>query len=162
LRTTRTRPSARSRSSLSRAARACAQRHQRRLDRQPAHCTVRVFRPGISLEVAIEFHAFARLERCHACDQCHSSRVFTPLTGSHCKLRPNNAGPTTKPHRRKMLGLDLSGFGLASVRPSQPQYSSTRRTQRATLGTVHCFFPIFFHSRMLWDPTPAFSPFSSG
>jgi hypothetical protein len=28
-----------------------------------------------------------RLKRCHACDQWHSSRMFTPLTGWHCKLR---------------------------------------------------------------------------
>jgi hypothetical protein len=27
-----------------------------------------------------------------ACDQCHSSRVFTFLTSSHCKLRPNTEG----------------------------------------------------------------------
>jgi hypothetical protein len=26
------------------------------------------------------------------CGQCHSSRVFTPLTGWHCKLRPNTEG----------------------------------------------------------------------
>jgi hypothetical protein len=31
----------------------------------------------------------ARLKRVHACGQCHSSRVFTPLTGWNCKLRPN-------------------------------------------------------------------------
>jgi hypothetical protein len=28
----------------------------------------------------------------HACDQWHSSRVFTPLTGSHCILGPNTEG----------------------------------------------------------------------
>jgi hypothetical protein len=33
-----------------------------------------------------------RLKRYPACDQWHSSRVFTPLTGWHCKLRPNTAG----------------------------------------------------------------------
>jgi hypothetical protein len=27
-----------------------------------------------------------------ACDQWHSSRVFAPLTGWHCKLRPNTEG----------------------------------------------------------------------
>jgi hypothetical protein len=30
-----------------------------------------------------------------ACDQWHSSRVFTPLTSWHCKLRPNTEGPIT-------------------------------------------------------------------
>jgi hypothetical protein len=33
---------------------------------------------------------FLKLE--HACDQWHSSRKFTPLTGVHCKLRPNTEG----------------------------------------------------------------------
>jgi hypothetical protein len=31
----------------------------------------------------------------HACDQWHSSRKFTPLTGLHCKLRPNTEGTRT-------------------------------------------------------------------
>jgi hypothetical protein len=31
----------------------------------------------------------ARLKFLHACGQCHSSRVFTPLTSLRCKLRPN-------------------------------------------------------------------------
>jgi hypothetical protein len=34
-----------------------------------------------------------RLKLFHACDQWHSSRVSTPLTGSHCKFRPNTEGP---------------------------------------------------------------------
>jgi hypothetical protein len=34
----------------------------------------------------------ARLKLLHACDQWHSSRVFTPLIGWHCKLRPNTEG----------------------------------------------------------------------
>jgi hypothetical protein len=33
-----------------------------------------------------------RLKRCHACDQWHSSRVFAPLTGWHCKFYPNTEG----------------------------------------------------------------------
>jgi hypothetical protein len=33
-----------------------------------------------------------RLKLLHACDQWHSSRVSTPLTGWHCKLRTNTAG----------------------------------------------------------------------
>jgi hypothetical protein len=33
-----------------------------------------------------------RLKLLHACDQWHSSRKFTPLTGLHCKLRPNTEG----------------------------------------------------------------------
>ena len=34
----------------------------------------------------------ARLKLLHACDQWHSSRVFTPLTGWHVKFRPNTEG----------------------------------------------------------------------
>jgi hypothetical protein len=40
-------------------------------------------------------HLFPRLlhlKLLHACDQCHSSRVSTFLTSSHCKLRPNTEG----------------------------------------------------------------------
>jgi hypothetical protein len=33
-----------------------------------------------------------RLKLLHVCDQWHSSRVSTPLTGWHCKLRPNTEG----------------------------------------------------------------------
>jgi hypothetical protein len=33
-----------------------------------------------------------RLKLLHACDQWHSSRKFAPLTGLHCKLRPNTEG----------------------------------------------------------------------
>jgi hypothetical protein len=40
----------------------------------------------------LSFTALLRLKRYQACDQRHSSRVFTLLTGSHCKLRPNTAG----------------------------------------------------------------------
>jgi hypothetical protein len=32
------------------------------------------------------------------CDQWHSSRAFTPLTGWHCKLRPNTEGQCHNPH----------------------------------------------------------------
>jgi hypothetical protein len=28
----------------------------------------------------------------HACDQWHSSRKFSPLTGFHCNFRPNTEG----------------------------------------------------------------------
>jgi hypothetical protein len=34
----------------------------------------------------------ARLKLLQACDHWHSSRVFTPRTGWHCKLRPNTEG----------------------------------------------------------------------
>jgi hypothetical protein len=42
-------------------------------------------------------HWFPRLMASseQACDQWHSSRVSTPLTSSHCKLRPNTEGLAT-------------------------------------------------------------------
>jgi hypothetical protein len=39
----------------------------------------------------------ARLKLLHVCDQWHSSRAFTPLTGCHCKLRPNTEGAADAP-----------------------------------------------------------------
>jgi hypothetical protein len=33
-----------------------------------------------------------RLKLLHACDQWHSSRVATPLTGWYCEFRPNTEG----------------------------------------------------------------------
>jgi hypothetical protein len=41
----------------------------------------------------LSFTPLLRLMLLHACDQWHSSRVFTPLTGLHCKFRPNTEGP---------------------------------------------------------------------
>jgi hypothetical protein len=57
-------------------------------------CTVRVFRQKFTLE---ECHLsftplLLRLKLLQACDQWHASRVSTPLTSSHCKLRPNTGG----------------------------------------------------------------------
>jgi hypothetical protein len=39
----------------------------------------------------LSFMPLLHLTRC-ACDQWHSSWVFTPLTGWHCKLRPHTEG----------------------------------------------------------------------
>jgi hypothetical protein len=44
------------------------------------------------LRMPLSFTPLLRLKRCHACDQCHSSWMSTPLTGSHCKLHPNTEG----------------------------------------------------------------------
>jgi hypothetical protein len=49
------------------------------------------FRQQFTLENAIDFPRL--LDRSeHTCDQWHPSRVFTPLTGGHCKLRQNTEG----------------------------------------------------------------------
>jgi hypothetical protein len=39
----------------------------------------------------------ARLKLLQACDQWHSSQMSTPLTSSHCKLRPNTEGLPVPP-----------------------------------------------------------------
>jgi hypothetical protein len=54
------------------------------------------FRQRFKLVDAIGSHA-SRLKLLHACDQCHSSRGFTPLTGWHCKFRPNTEGWSSLP-----------------------------------------------------------------
>jgi hypothetical protein len=53
---------------------------------------VRVFRLKITLSRMPLVPTSARLKILHACDQWHSSRVFTPLIGSHCKFRQNTKG----------------------------------------------------------------------
>jgi hypothetical protein len=53
----------------------------------------------------------ARLKRCHACDQWHSSRVSAPLTSSHCKLRPNTKG-TGRHHPPSRMRFWLNGIPL--------------------------------------------------
>jgi hypothetical protein len=72
--------------------------------------TVRVFRQKSTLEDAIEFHAFAlRLKLLQACDQWHSSRLSTFLTGSHCKFRPNTEGWG---YTKENDGMDGQQYGV--------------------------------------------------
>jgi hypothetical protein len=42
-----------------------------------AKCTLPVFQQKFALEDDIDPTPLLRLKRCHACAQCHSSRVFT-------------------------------------------------------------------------------------
>jgi hypothetical protein len=53
--------------------------------------TVRVFRQDLHSMMPL-VPAPAHLQLLHACDQCHSSRMFTPRIGWHRKLRPNTEG----------------------------------------------------------------------
>jgi hypothetical protein len=56
-------------------------------------CTVRFFPAAIYTRgVQLSFTPLLRLKRCHACDQCHSSRVSFALTGWHCNFRQNTEG----------------------------------------------------------------------
>jgi hypothetical protein len=53
--------------------------------------TVRVFDRNPHSRMTLDLTP-ARLKLLHAFDQCHSSRVFTPLIGWHRKLRRNTEG----------------------------------------------------------------------
>jgi hypothetical protein len=48
-----------------------------------------------------------RLKLLHACDEWQSSWVFIPLTGWHCKLRPNTEGMSarTTPAEREVAAF---------------------------------------------------------
>jgi hypothetical protein len=50
--------------------------------------TVRVIDRDLHSRMPLSFTPLLRLKCCHACEQRHSSRVFAPLTGWHCKFRP--------------------------------------------------------------------------
>jgi hypothetical protein len=67
-------------------------------------CTVRVFGRNLRSKMQLSFAPLLRLKRCHACDQCHSYRLFLPLTGWHCKSRPNTEG--------EWVGAGCSGWVL--------------------------------------------------
>jgi hypothetical protein len=45
----------------------------------------------------LSFTPLLLLKLLHVCDQWHSSRVFTPRTGWHCKLRPTTEGALSLP-----------------------------------------------------------------
>jgi hypothetical protein len=55
-------------------------------------CTVRVFRQQFTLEDAIGSHTCSLEALAGVCGKLHSSRVFTPLIGWHCKSHPNTEG----------------------------------------------------------------------
>jgi hypothetical protein len=55
------------------------------------------------------FMPLIRLKRSQACGQWHSSRVFTPLTGGHCKLCPNTVGTNISTSSRNSNTTVASG-----------------------------------------------------
>jgi hypothetical protein len=58
-----------------------------------------------------------RLKRCRTCDQWQSSRVSTPRTGSHCKLRPNTEGAARWMNSVTALMTSRNAEGAVGVRP---------------------------------------------
>jgi hypothetical protein len=71
----------------------------------------------------------ARLKLLHACDQCHSSRVITPLTGWHCKLCPNTEGPE---HERIDQGDLDQPRAVGSAQGSARKDGTARRHRRVS------------------------------
>jgi hypothetical protein len=81
--------------------------------------TVRVFDRNFHSRMPLSFTPLLHLKRCHACDQWHSFLVFTPLTGWHCKFRPNTEGfqlrqEEKKKHAHVKLGM-RKGMGKKHV-----------------------------------------------
>jgi len=93
----------------------------------------------------------ARLKLLHACDQWHSSRVFTPLTGCHCKLRANTEGEQISAHTEADKGTDT---------PHGPRRWLFNLTHRTTgwilfgLALVQCsgFETVLCVRRCFWIP----------
>jgi hypothetical protein len=83
----------------------------------PGFCRVRVsptcgsvrcafFDRNLHSRMPLSFTLLLRLKRCHACDQWHSSRAPTPLTGWHCKLRPATEGTGSRGTRHRACDAD--------------------------------------------------------
>jgi hypothetical protein len=83
-----------------------------------------------------------RLKLLHACDQLHSSRASTPLTGWHCKLCPTTEGLRCW---KKQDCLFLCVLQVPKTH-GQPCFA-----QRASPCTVRVF-GIYLHSRVHWFP----------
>jgi hypothetical protein len=115
--------------------------------RHRSPCTVLVFRHKLPLEEAIQLHAFAPLEASMR-DQWHSTRMFTPLTGSRCKLRQNTEGAisaqamfllTMNSVTTLMTSNNTEGTISAQAMFLLTMNSvTTLMTSHNTEGTIHC------------------------
>jgi hypothetical protein len=69
------------------------------LEKEKAEATAKVrcafFDRNLHSRVPLD-STHVRLKLEHACDRWHFSRKFTPLTGLHCKSRPNTEGARSK------------------------------------------------------------------
>jgi hypothetical protein len=102
--------------------------------------TVRAFRQKFTLpRIPFGFTPLLlRLKLLHACGQWHSSRVSAPLTGCHCKLRPNTEGEADFPDDGLELLAEVFGDG------TWHRFSSIEEVDRYILalnprGTVRVF-----------------------
>jgi hypothetical protein len=113
---------------------------------------LRGFRQKCTLEDVIDSHAcsLARLKLLHACDQWHSCWVFTPLTGWHCKLRPNTEGKAVRERRRleptcRHLFRSARHTGAARWHGALVSLATTHPWQPSTLSNQYL-------TSHLWQP----------
>jgi hypothetical protein len=94
----------------------------------------------------------ARLKLFHACDQWHSSRMFTftPLTGSHCKLRPNTEGRLQSSRLQKTQAHSLQQSRLMRARNEVGWGDTIRRVWPTCCGRTA---PLHTTARPLWQPS---------
>jgi hypothetical protein len=118
--------------------------------------TVRVFQHKFTLEDTIGSHACSRAKLVHACDQWHTSRVSTPLTGLPCKSRPNTEGGwdngSARPSKYGTWAGFECGYGaLPSLSANTPLATNlnTASGLASSAGTV--LFPPY-------QPTPPWQP----
>jgi hypothetical protein len=101
----------------------------------------------------------ARLKLLHACDHWHSSRMFTPYTGRHCKFRPNTEGAwaaclSTHPSRSARLAC-ANPCGALSARCA---FSDSNLHSRMPLDPNACSFQAL--ARVLSNDIPLGSSLS--
>ena len=123
-------------------------------------CAVRIFDRNLQSRVPL-VPTPARLKLLHACDQWHSSRVFNPLIGWHCKLCRNTEGhaayddaPVSLVKEGPVFArgvLHIFAAGLRVV-PSNHALPFTKSCKYSSM--VQCAFcGRNLRSRMLLDPT---------
>jgi dihydroxyacid dehydratase/phosphogluconate dehydratase len=89
----------------------------------------------------------------HACDQWHSSRKFIPLTGLHCKLRPNTeGGPIALLQDGDIVTIDADDLSITMDVPDE--VLAARRAAwvapplKYTRGTMHRYIKTVSSARL--------------
>jgi hypothetical protein len=120
------------------------------------HGTVRIFRNrDLHSRMPLSFMPLLRLKRCHARDQWHSSRVFTPLTGWHCTIRPNTVGTPADTMGETGYSSYSGGGYTQSGGSSMFSESGRGNVGAGTMGYGARFSDRNLHSRMPLVLTPA-------
>jgi hypothetical protein len=71
-------------------------------------------------------------------DQCHSSLVFTHLTGWHCKFRPNTGGNASAADKRHdlLMKILVGVGGVMALLPFLTVFSCVKRQQQKKAGVA--------------------------